>query len=182
MLSSFIDNNSMITLVILAWLSVYMILTFWIYIYKTFSLSSLINKEKESIEFMFAGSYSVRDDSALKLCAKSEIKKEFLDVCKGISVSKATSGLSLLSIISSTSPFIGLFGTVVSILETFSKLGESAGIGIIAPAISEALVATAAGILVAIPAYSFYILIQRKAREYESILSREINIMLSRKV
>lgn len=93
----------------------------------------------------------------------------------------ATTGLSWLSVIASTSPFIGLFGTVVSILETFSGLGQasSASLGVIAPAISEALVATAAGIFVAIPAYSFHILLKRKGYEALNLIGRQADILLA---
>lgn len=60
---------------------------------------------------------------------------------------KAQPGLTWLSVVASTSPFIGLFGTVVAILETFAKMGGGdAGLSLIAPAISEALVAIGAGI------------------------------------
>jgi len=56
-----------------------------------------------------------------------------------------TKGLTALSIMATTSPFIGLFGTVIGILEAFSKLGntKSASLNVVAPAISEALIATA---------------------------------------
>ena len=81
----------------------------------------------------------------------------------------------------STSPFIGLFGTVVGILETFSTLGSqsSASLGVVAPAISEALIATAAGILVAIFAYSFHLILKRKAYELSSLLSSQSKMVLS---
>jgi biopolymer transport protein ExbB/TolQ len=180
-LINYLSQSSFITIFVLTWLSAYFIAVFWISFYKFFSLNNMIYKEKESLEHMFTGSFSVREDSVLKRCVQSDIKKEFLEVCKGTAISKATSGLSILSIVASTSPFIGLFGTVVAILETFSKLGNTASLSIIAPAISEALVATAAGILVAIPAYTFYILLQRKAKEYSVVLDRQINVMLSRK-
>lgn len=87
----------------------------------------------------------------------------------------------MLSIIASTAPFIGLFGTVVSILETFSGLGQSgsASLGVIAPAISEALVATATGIFVAIPAYSANLFLRRKAYEVIVYVQREVDILLS---
>ncbi|GKH60254.1 hypothetical protein CE91St25_05900 [Campylobacter ureolyticus] len=84
-----------------------------------------------------------------------------------------------MSIIASTSPFIGLFGTVVGILETFTKIGTSnASLSVIAPAISEALVATGAGIFVAIPAYTFHLLLKRKSYELMNIISRIIDVVL----
>lgn len=55
---------------------------------------------------------------------------------------------------SNTAPFIGLLGTVIGIIDAFSIIGKmgSADLGFVAPAISEALVATALGLFVAIPA------------------------------
>lgn len=92
---------------------------------------------------------------------------------------RATSGLAWLSVIASTSPFIGLFGTVVSILETFAGLGNGANssLSVIAPTISEALVATAAGILVAIPAYSFNILLKRRSYELVSVIEQQVDLL-----
>ena len=105
------------------------------------------------------------------------MKKRIIPV--SMSEKDSTSGLTWLSIIASTSPFIGLFGTVVSILDTFSKMGSgNASIATIAPAISEALVATGAGIFVAIPAYTFHLLIKRKSYELMGIIRRSADILL----
>jgi biopolymer transport protein ExbB/TolQ len=63
-------------------------------------------------------------------------------------------GLSGLATVGSTAPFVGLFGTVVGIIGAFVALAanESAGIGAVGAAIAEALIATAFGIAVAVPA------------------------------
>lgn len=63
-------------------------------------------------------------------------------------------GLSGLATVGSTAPFVGLFGTVVGIINAFQgmKSAESAGIAAVAGGISEALVTTAFGIAVAVPA------------------------------
>ena len=63
-------------------------------------------------------------------------------------------GLSALATIGSTAPFVGLFGTVVGIINAFQmmKVAESTGLSAIAGGISEALVTTAFGLVVAIPA------------------------------
>jgi MotA/TolQ/ExbB proton channel family len=68
------------------------------------------------------------------------------------------SGLNFLATIGSTTPFIGLFGTVWGILDTFRALGDakSASLAVVAPGISNALIATAAGLAVAIPAVMAY--------------------------
>jgi len=67
-------------------------------------------------------------------------------------------GLGFLATIGSTAPFIGLFGTVWGIMDTFRGLGtmKSASIAVVAPGISSALIATAAGLAVAIPAVMAY--------------------------
>lgn len=69
-----------------------------------------------------------------------------------------THGLGFLASISNASPFIGLFGTVWGIMDSFREIGlrGSANLASVAPGISEALVATAAGLFVAIPAVLFY--------------------------
>jgi biopolymer transport protein ExbB/biopolymer transport protein TolQ len=63
-------------------------------------------------------------------------------------------GLSSLATVGSTAPFVGLFGTVVGIINAFTKMNEAqtAGMGVISGAIAEALIATAFGLVVAIPA------------------------------
>ncbi|HMV50496.1 MAG TPA: MotA/TolQ/ExbB proton channel family protein [Blastocatellia bacterium] len=67
-------------------------------------------------------------------------------------------GLSSLATVGSTAPFVGLFGTVIGIIDSFHKMNqqESSGFSAIAGGISEALVATAFGLLVAIPAVWTY--------------------------
>ncbi len=66
--------------------------------------------------------------------------------------------LSFLATTGSAAPFIGLFGTVWGIMAAFQDIGMrgSATLAVVAPGISEALVATAAGLAVAIPAVVFY--------------------------
>jgi biopolymer transport protein ExbB/biopolymer transport protein TolQ len=67
-------------------------------------------------------------------------------------------GLSSLATVGSTAPFVGLFGTVIGIIDAFHKMNQqdTAGFSAIAGGISEALVATAFGLLVAIPAVWTY--------------------------
>ena len=68
--------------------------------------------------------------------------------------SRLQDGLAFLGTVGSTAPFIGLFGTVVGILNAFQQIAtqKTSGIGAVAGGISEALVTTAFGLLVAIPA------------------------------
>ena len=73
-------------------------------------------------------------------------------------LSQLGSSLPFLATTGSATPFIGLFGTVWGIMASFHDIGQrgSASLAIVAPGISEALVATAAGLAVAIPAVIFY--------------------------
>lgn len=66
--------------------------------------------------------------------------------------------LSALATVGNVSPFIGLFGTVFGIIQAFQEIGRqgSASIAAVAPGVAEALVATAAGLLAAIPAVVAY--------------------------
>jgi biopolymer transport protein TolQ len=67
-------------------------------------------------------------------------------------------GLSFLATVGSSAPFVGLFGTVVGIMNAFSDIGAagSASLAVVAPGIAEALVATGVGLFAAIPAVIAY--------------------------
>lgn len=73
-------------------------------------------------------------------------------------VSRMESRLTVLATTGSTGPFIGLFGTVWGIMGSFHKIGQtgSASLAVVAPGISEALIATAIGLAAAIPAVVLY--------------------------
>jgi biopolymer transport protein TolQ len=73
-------------------------------------------------------------------------------------LTKLGSALAFLATTGSATPFIGLFGTVWGIMASFHDIGQrgSASLAVVAPGISEALVATAAGLAVAIPAVIFF--------------------------
>ena len=67
-------------------------------------------------------------------------------------------GLGVLSVVATSSPFIGLFGTVWGIMNAFGRIAEAGNTNLttVAPAIAEALFATAIGLAAAIPAYIAY--------------------------
>ncbi len=81
-------------------------------------------------------------------------------------MAKLESSIGFLATTGSASPFIGLFGTVWGIMDTFQGIGArgSATLAVVAPGISEALVATAAGLAAAIPAVIFYNYFLNKAK------------------
>ncbi len=80
------------------------------------------------------------------------------------------SSLPFLATTGSATPFIGLFGTVWGIMASFHDIGQrgSASLSVVAPGISEALIATAAGLAVAIPAVIFYNYFSNKLDELDS--------------
>ena len=67
-------------------------------------------------------------------------------------------GLPILATIGSTAPFVGLFGTVWGIMNAFVEIAaqQNTNLAVVAPGIAEALMATALGLLAAIPAVIFY--------------------------
>jgi biopolymer transport protein TolQ len=77
---------------------------------------------------------------------------------------RAGSLMPTLGSIASAAPFIGLFGTVYGILDAFLRIGreKSASLPVVAPAIGEALIATAVGLFAAIPAVVFYNYLNRR--------------------
>ena len=82
----------------------------------------------------------------------------------------------MLGTIASSAPFVGLFGTVWGIMESFKQIGSSgkAGFAVVAGSISEALIATGAGILVAVIAVMFYnylnVKVSAAAKEFKNNL------------
>lgn len=87
-----------------------------------------------------------------------EASKRALERAEAIVHAELKRGVSGLATIGSTAPFVGLFGTVVGIINAFKGISteKSTGLGAVAGGISEALVATAIGLFVAIPAVWMY--------------------------
>ena len=75
-----------------------------------------------------------------------------------VEVNKLEKHIPFLATTASIAPFIGLFGTVWGIMSSFQGIGQtgSTNLGVVAPGIAEALVATAVGLLVAIPAVAAF--------------------------
>jgi len=173
-----------VTLGVLALLSLYFIVLNWVFIYRYFSLNSWLFKESNSLESLLLGASTVNETSFLNNFIKtsSTITKEILALAMLAGTKEATKGLSILSIFASTTPFIGLFGTVVSILDTFSHIGQtSGGVSVIASGVSDALIATAAGIFVAIFAYTYHQILKRKSFEVVSFMQMQSDAILARR-
>ena len=134
-------------------------------------------------------------DAAKKLCETSESDLSVLAAELLVDLSSKTiqrmerrrleqsaelrRNLWILGTIGSSAPFIGLFGTVVGIIRSFTSMSEAGagGFAVVSAGISEALVATAAGILVAVIAVIFYNYFQIRVGKYQfqlKMLSEEM--------
>lgn len=110
-----------------------------------------------------------------------------MDVSIAQSAESLTSGLTFLATVGSIAPFVGLFGTVWGIKNAFEEIAiqQNTNLAVVAPGIAEALVATALGLLAAIPAVIFYNKLSADANrllsgydsfasEFAAILSRHL--------
>jgi len=90
--------------------------------------------------------------------------------------------LAMLGTTSNIAPFLGVFGTVVGIINAFALIGKvgSADLSVVAPAISEALIATALGIFVAIPSSAAFNFFQYRIQHLSQSFDRFAKIMLNR--
>ena len=188
MLNNLIDfylKSHPVTIGVLALLAVYFIVLNWVFFYRYFSINSWNERESNSLEALLMGATTVNENSFLNSFIKTSniISKEVLALGMLAATKEATKGLSILSIFASTTPFIGLFGTVVSILDTFTHIGQSSGsMSVIASGVSDALIATAAGIFVAIFAYTYHQILKRKSFELISFLQMQSDAILARRV
>jgi len=95
---------------------------------------------------------AVNPDKLIEECRRA------MNVSRMREVDRLEQGLAPLATIGSTSPYVGLFGTVWGIMNAFMEIGnmQSATLATVAPPIAEALIATAAGLFAAIPAVIAY--------------------------
>jgi biopolymer transport protein ExbB len=98
---------------------------------------------------------------------------------------QASRGVGILATIGATAPFVGLFGTVWGIMNSFIGISEShtTNLAVVAPGIAEALLATALGLVAAIPAVVIYNHIARVISGYRTLLgdaSAQLLLMVSR--
>lgn len=90
-------------------------------------------------------------------------------------------GLLFLGTLGNNAPFIGLFGTVLGIVTAFRELGNNqmGAMGNVMSGIAEALIATAVGILVALPAVIFYNVFQKKGSDIEEQAAALGNVVIA---
>jgi biopolymer transport protein TolQ len=118
--------------------------------------------------------------------------KERIDKAMSVTITRETDGiesqLGFLATVGATAPFVGLFGTVWGIMNSFSAIAarHDTTLAVVAPGIAEALFATAMGLLAAIPAVIFYNRFVNEigrytnrldafADEFSAILSRQLD-------
>ncbi len=125
---------------------------------------------------------AVRDPEALRgriaVAMDSQIALEADDIAER---------LNFLATVGSVAPFVGLFGTVWGIMNSFFQIGaqESSSLAVVAPGISEALFATAIGLFAAIPAVIAYNRFGHRVDRYEARLQRfadKLNATFSRQL
>ena len=168
----------------------------WAIIIEKFRLFKKINKSSEEFEERFWNSKSAEtfynslpakvDDpmavvfqdameSLLKKKSKNNLSERmttFLEVGIEKQMSKIDKGFIFLATVGSTAPFIGLFGTVWGIMNSFQSIAISrnTSLAIVAPGIAEALFATALGLLAAIPAVIAYNKFNTDSKKYSQKL------------
>ena len=108
-----------------------------------------------------------------------------LSASEGDAIQSMRSGFSVLASIGATSPFIGLFGTVWGIMNAFIGISETktTNLAVVAPGIAEALLATALGLVAAIPAVVIYNQLVRGVTSYRALLgdaSAQVMLLISR--
>lgn len=131
---------------------------------KRLTLSPLAN--------LFRAAYSIED-------ATNEEVRSTLKRVEAMEAARLERYLTFLATTGSTTPFIGLFGTVWGIMNSFMGIGRigSASLAVVAPGIAEALIATAAGLAAAIPAvvaYNYYLSRTRRNIIFMEDFSQEL--------
>ena len=168
----------------------------WAIIIEKFKLFKKINLESEEFEEKFWKSKSAETfynslpvnlenpmallfkdamQTLLKVKTKTNLSERMsgmLEVSIEKQMSKTDKGFTFLATVGSTAPFIGLFGTVWGIMNSFQSIAISrnTSLAIVAPGIAEALFATALGLLAAIPAVVAYNKFNNDSKKYSQKL------------
>ena len=155
---------------------------FW----KSKSAETFYNNLPQNISDPMALIFKESMQGIVKSKSKSNINERLTSILEaGIEkqTSKIEKGFTFLATVGSTAPFIGLFGTVWGIMNSFRGLAQTsqATLSVVAPGISEALIATALGLFAAIPAliaYNFYVKrINTILNRYESFIEEFQNLL-----
>ena len=144
---------------------------FW----KSKSAETFYNSLPADVENPTALLFKDTMQSLLKAKSKSNLNERMasiLEVNIEKQISKIDKGFTFLATVGSTAPFIGLFGTVWGIMNSFQSIAISrnTSLAIVAPGIAEALFATALGLLAAIPAVVAYNKFNNDSKKYSQRL------------
>ncbi|MDA9974646.1 protein TolQ [Candidatus Pelagibacter sp.] len=144
---------------------------FW----KSKSAETFYNSLPTDVENPTASLFKDTMQSLLKAKSKTNLNERMtsiLEVNIEKQVSKIDKGFTFLATVGSTAPFIGLFGTVWGIMNSFQSIAISrnTSLAIVAPGIAEALFATALGLLAAIPAVVAYNKFNNDSKKYSQRL------------
>jgi biopolymer transport protein TolQ len=155
--------------------------TFWsgIDLNKLYQTLSVQRKEASGTENIFLAGFKefvrLRKQS-VQPAAIMEGAQRAMRVAMGREVERLEMHLTFLATVGSVSPYVGLFGTVWGIMNSFRALGavQQATLSMVAPGISEALVATAMGLFAAIPAVVAY---NRYSHRLQSLTNQYANFL-----
>ena len=144
---------------------------FW----KSKSAETFYNSLPDDVENPTASLFKDTMQSLLKAKSKTNLNERMasiLEVNIEKQISKIDKGFTFLATVGSTAPFIGLFGTVWGIMNSFQSIAISrnTSLAIVAPGIAEALFATALGLLAAIPAVVAYNKFNNDSKKYSQRL------------
>ena len=144
---------------------------FW----KSKSAETFYNSLPDNVENPTASLFKDTMQSLLKAKSKTNLNERMasiLEVNIEKQISKIDKGFTFLATVGSTAPFIGLFGTVWGIMNSFQSIAISrnTSLAIVAPGIAEALFATALGLLAAIPAVVAYNKFNNDSKKYSQRL------------
>ena len=144
---------------------------FW----KARSAETFYNNLPTNVENPMASMFKDSMQTLLKSKSKSNLNERMsrmLEVNIEKQMAKLDKGFTFLATVGSTAPFIGLFGTVWGIMNSFQSIAISrnTSLAIVAPGIAEALFATALGLLAAIPAVVAYNKFNNDSRKYSQKL------------
>jgi biopolymer transport protein ExbB/biopolymer transport protein TolQ len=113
--------------------------------------------------------YQVHDSSPATAEEKIEASRRALERAEALVHAELERGLGGLATVGSTAPFVGLLGTVIGIIDAFSKINteHATGLTAVSGGISEALVTTALGLFVAIPAVMMFNYFTAKVKAFD---------------
>ncbi len=140
-----------------------------------------VEKTLEALSSVRGVEASVLRQGLERAAAGADSVEEVVAGLIGLERAKLERGVAFLGTVGSNAPFIGLFGTVLGVMKAFDDLAKNAGGGaeVVMASISEALLATAVGLMVAIPAVMAYNYLQRRIKRRMARLTALSHLLLA---